>query len=242
MTYAGLTISDKPALLEAKARGAEWVARDQRGSRLWIFEKEPQKLVTLWACDPDHTAIHAMEIDSALLSFIQWSDAEPVNISLALAQIAEMESDQSFRAMLPIYIDRANEHIAEMESAEKPEAHAFFSGEQDVDLGDVFICAACGKRIYGTDHKFCSGCGRKITFDDDQQIAEKPMTWDERINQMTVEEKAESLVNGMLDEFWAKSIDDTFMSNPKSDEEYHALRKAMWIKFLASPYTEGEKV
>lgn len=164
-TYAGLTISDKPALLDAKARGAEWVARDQRGNRLWIFEKEPKKLVTLWACDPDYTAMHAMEIDSALLPFIKWSDAEPVNIDIALAQIAEMES----------------------------------------------------------------AAGNPVT---DIPVSEKPLTWNERINQMTLEEKA----------IWLYNMDVCRVSSI-SIEECNSFRHCVECmkSMLASPYTEGEK-
>lgn len=89
MTYAGLTTADKPALLDAKARGAEWVARDgkSRAYDLWFYSTKPVKTKNMWAGD----AVF-MEKKSARFAFIQWSDPEPVNIDLALAQIAEMES------------------------------------------------------------------------------------------------------------------------------------------------------
>ena len=90
MTYAGLTTADKGALLDAKARGAEWVARDENGA-MYGYVKKPVKL------NRNHHWVNTGGNDWWLLAndsllFIQWSDAEPVNISLALAQIAEMES------------------------------------------------------------------------------------------------------------------------------------------------------
>lgn len=89
MTYAGLTTADKGALLDAKARGANWIARDEnfvlgefiekpnKGDKYWIGQSYDEN----WGVDDDN-----------VLKFIKWSDAEPVNIDLALAQIAEMES------------------------------------------------------------------------------------------------------------------------------------------------------
>lgn len=90
MTYAGLTISDKPALMDAKALGAKWVARDKDTS-LFGYVNKPKKLTRsrIWKYCGEHDWVRL--IDSTL-PFIQWSDAEPVNIDLAIAQIAEMES------------------------------------------------------------------------------------------------------------------------------------------------------
>ena len=113
MTYAGLTISDKPALLDAKRNG----------------------------------------YDSAVINLIGYP--EEVNISIALAQIAEMES------------------------------------------------------------------------------AEKPLTWNERINQMTVEEKARYL----------SRVTITCPPNAATREtpcKPHGCEEC-WAEYLASPYPEGEK-
>lgn len=85
MTYAGLTISDKPALLDAKARGAEWVARDEDGT-LCGYERKPSKLIAVWGVNGEFCVL--TETD---LVFVSYLDTEPVNIDLALAQIAEME-------------------------------------------------------------------------------------------------------------------------------------------------------
>lgn len=148
-TYAGLTISDKPALEDAKARGAEWVAREgNEEGDLFAYRKKPEKDLELsfWNSVDERW----IGIENEMLQFIQWSDAEPVNIDLALTQIAEMES------------------------------------------------------------------------------AEKPMTWNERINQMTVEEKAKWF-DAHMD--WCPF--DICTENQNCEYCY--------AKFLNSPYTEGEK-
>ncbi|MEN6635995.1 MAG: hypothetical protein ABFC56_09100 [Clostridiaceae bacterium] len=96
MTYAGLTTADKPALLDAKARGAEWVARDE-DEELVGFRRKPKRYIDMestsdhWERTESENYFIAMPNDEPL-QFIQWSDPDPVNIDLALAQIAEMES------------------------------------------------------------------------------------------------------------------------------------------------------
>lgn len=117
MTYAGLTISDKPALLNAKQAG-------HKEYGVWLEEKNG------------------------------WKRMVTVNIDLALAQIEEMES------------------------------------------------------------------------------AEKPLTWNERINQMTLEEKA----------IWLYNMDVCRVSSI-SIEECNSFRHCVECmkSMLASPYTEGEK-
>jgi len=152
MTYAGLTTADKGALLDAKARGDNWAARDS-SERLMTYPSKPFKMlhgIDIWAFDNEEGE-HAHEIDYTLLTFIQWSDAEPVNIDLALAQIAEMES------------------------------------------------------------------------------AEKPMTWNERINQMTVEEKADVAV--IMSRRCSEAL------SKKSCPDLTCWQ--CFIEFLNSPYTEG---
>lgn len=90
--YAGLTIADKGALMDAKARGAEWVARDEYRNRLFRYVEKPERSRVfngIWRnADGDEKWKH---MDDENLLFIQWSDPEPVNIDLALAQIAEMD-------------------------------------------------------------------------------------------------------------------------------------------------------
>jgi len=96
--YNGLTTADKGALLDAKARGAEWVARD-KDDELAAFRLKPQKYVDMelnsdhWERTQFGNYFIVMPSDEPL-QFIQWSDPEPVNIDLALAQIAEMESKE----------------------------------------------------------------------------------------------------------------------------------------------------
>lgn len=98
MTYAGLTTADKGALLDAKARGAEWVARDL-STTLWGYDTKPHKCKFMgeyetWTIDDENFVLGAIDIDDDVLQFIQWSDAEPVNIDLALAQIAGAVSER----------------------------------------------------------------------------------------------------------------------------------------------------
>ena len=94
--YAGLTTADKGALLDAKARGAEWVARDE-DEELVGFRRKPKRYIDMestsdhWERTESENYFIAMPNDEPL-QFIQWSDPDPVNIGLALAQIAEMES------------------------------------------------------------------------------------------------------------------------------------------------------
>lgn len=87
MTYPLLTIDDEPALLDAKARGAEWVARD-KNAMLCGYATKPEKRDEAgeWYSD-DGFALASYK----WLRFVKWKNPEPVNIDLALAQIAEME-------------------------------------------------------------------------------------------------------------------------------------------------------
>lgn len=87
--YAGLTPADKGALLDAKANGAEWIAKDENGM-ICGYAAKPSKYNKMgeWYTDD------GFELITKLLKFVKRSDTEPVNIDLALAQIAEMESKQ----------------------------------------------------------------------------------------------------------------------------------------------------
>ena len=96
--YAGLTTADKGALLDAKARGAEWIARED-SSALWGYATKPVNIdlergFFTWSVNGLSLMLGAIPLDDCKLDFIKWNDAEPVNIDLALAQIAEMESKQ----------------------------------------------------------------------------------------------------------------------------------------------------
>ena len=118
MTYAGLTISDKPALMEAQKNGHTYIYLNHDGFR------------TVY------------------------------NVNLALAQIAEMES------------------------------------------------------------------------------AEKPLTWNERINQMTVEEKANWLLTD-FPKFHKKAYDHAWKN--RKTGRFGAYYRDRMAELLNSPYTEGEK-
>ena len=150
MTYPLLTTADKGALLDAQKYG-KWIAKDASGT-LYAYRNKPVKKLLMgeWY-DMTWVALNWIYI-----SFIHWEDAEPVNIDLALAQIAEMETAQT--PTLP------------------------------------------------------------------------PMTWNERINQTTVEEKVEFL---MSFENCANSVNPSFKCYASNDCD-ECLKK-----FLNSPYTEG---
>ena len=85
--YAGLTIADKDALDAAKARGAEWVARDDDDGVVWSYADRPHRL------DGDKVWDGDAPIQAGVN--IACKADEPVNIDLALAQIAEMERETS---------------------------------------------------------------------------------------------------------------------------------------------------
>ena len=153
--YAGLTISDKPALLDAKVRGVEWVARDLDFEKsINGFSEKPKRIDWTWTCSKGFFDKRKnIKLCDGDMKFVHWFDAEPVNIDLALAQIAEMES------------------------------------------------------------------------------AEKPMTWNERINQMTVEEKAEWIKEYLFD----AACEGVCMYNGCNGACTENI-----IAFFNSPYTEGE--
>ena len=142
MTYAGLTISDKPALLDAKARGFKTVK-------------------------PFHQSANEWDVD------------------IALAQIAEMESKQT-------------EHYNRV-------------GYTGVGIS---------------------------------QTTSTPLTWNERINQMTAEEKAEyALTFDMCAAELRKPYgfcDDKYLykTGMQHNGRFHDCRQC-WIDKLNSPYTEG---
>ena len=99
MTYAGLTTADKLALLDAKKNGALWIARDEDGA-ICGHQEKPEKSYSNgfygnhWKTSYPFLKVVGFELDQYCdLRFVQWIDSEPVNIDLALAQIAEMESE-----------------------------------------------------------------------------------------------------------------------------------------------------
>jgi len=173
MTYAGLTISDKPALLDAKARGAEWVANDADGSTYW-YTDEPVRLVGHIGKWDNPTGEYGRVKHDLKIGY-----EHAVNIDLALAQIAEMESEEEF-----------NKQYREM-------------------LNNASI--PTGINIYDV-------------------MERKPMTWNERINQMTVEEKAK----------WLYDLDVCRVSSISIDEcnSYRHCTECM-RNMLNSPYMEG---
>ena len=126
MTYAGLTISDKPALLDAKARGAEWVARDTNMD-LYGYAVEPIK-DSVYGWTTPFTG-NVITINSELLKFVDPN--ENVNIDLALAQIAEMESELTANSTPMTWNDRINQMTVE----EKGEFFAMFNCPTSLQSG-----------------------------------------------------------------------------------------------------------
>ena len=85
--YNGLTTADKGALLDAKARGAEWVARDTNND-LYGYAVEPIDDIDYGWTTP--FIGNVITINAESMKFVALH--EKINIDLALAQIAEMES------------------------------------------------------------------------------------------------------------------------------------------------------
>lgn len=107
--YAGLTPADKTALLDAKANGMVWIARDWNDSLYGYIDKPQRNGDSRWFTDG---AFYSGISDSSL-SFVQWNNDAPVNIDLAIAQIAEMESDLTANSMPMTWNERINQMTAE---------------------------------------------------------------------------------------------------------------------------------
>ena len=94
--YAGLTTADKGALLDAKARGAEWVAREYKG------------MVCGFSCEPTINSygqwMGSGKFMIGYMSVLKFVEPlyNPVNIDIALAQIAEMKSKTEMNEKCPI--------------------------------------------------------------------------------------------------------------------------------------------
>lgn len=121
--YAGLTTADKGTLLDVKARGAEWVIAQWGGKAFGYKEKPKREEITDECCYGSYFEWSAqdgdyeIELGSMPYPLVSYQNTEPVNIDIALAQIAEMESNE--KALLS---EKASEKgCAEMESAEKQE-------------------------------------------------------------------------------------------------------------------------
>lgn len=108
--YNGLTTADKPALMDAKARGAEWVARDENQA-VNGWKEKPSKQCYAWRDGEVYFYIGCGDT----LRFIRWSDTEPVNIDLAFAQIAEMENKQNAKEHEQSAQEILDEYFAEQD-------------------------------------------------------------------------------------------------------------------------------
>lgn len=106
--YAGLTIDDEAALLEAKKNHAQWIAKDS-DERTFSYLYKPRKGSSKWDDSAAVTFIGHRDPQ-----FVSWSDPEPVNIDAALAQIAEMKAAQT-----PVLPPTWNDAINAMSAEEK---------------------------------------------------------------------------------------------------------------------------
>lgn len=173
--YNGLTAADKMVMLKAMKFGAKWLARDWTG-QLYGYSVKPRKddEFKKWTSSGGYMFL----VKDKYIRLADWSDTEPVNIDLALAQIAKMDSKE-------------NKLLSE-KASEKP-------------------------------------C----------------MTWNERINQMTVEEKADVALNLNLCAGELRKPYDLcdekylYASGMQHNGRFHDCRQC-WIDKLNSPYTEGE--
>ena len=173
MTYAGLTISDKPALLDAKARGAEWVARDSedQANELMAYYCKPKKHSELgaWLVDQDDILRSSIFLFVNDMLFVQWSDAEPVNIDLAIAQITEMEKNQAIKAVEgAVSAEQVCDNINDIPAAD---VEPVVRGEWTMLTADLtdwsretyvhwLKCSLCGKAVpLRSKSKFCPHCG-----------------------------------------------------------------------------------
>ena len=219
MTYAGLTTADKGALLDAKARGAEWVAREKNGA-LWGYKSKPRKMAVhetryeTWSSDGSVLG-GIVDVEDGNLRFIQWNDAEPVNIDLALAQIAKMEMDRK------TIDDAATDDIvlAEVYSLrEKLKIAADIIHKLDPNYDVTEFLHQVGSADY-----------------DQREEDLAPLTWNERINQMTVEEKAAWSMNG-----WTQMHNDAANYAWEEPDAFIDRYEERMVELLNSPYAEGE--
>ena len=131
-----------------------------------------------------------------------------------------------------VAIDLALAQIAEMESAEKPiHSERYYEILEEIKgwkpwQKEAFNQLATSEHATQID------------------ITEKPLTWNERINQMTVEEKADVALNLNLCAGELRKPYDLcdekylYASGMQHNGRFHDCRQC-WIDFLNSPYTEG---
>ena len=136
--YAGLTTADKGALLDAKARGAEWVARDTNND-LYGYAVEPIDDIDYGWTTP--FIGNVITINAESMKFVALH--EKINIDLALAQIAEIESELTANSTPMTW----NERINQMTVEEKGEFFAMFncpiSLQSEYDCSKHANCIEC---------------------------------------------------------------------------------------------------
>jgi hypothetical protein len=130
--YNGLTIADKDALLDAKAKGANYIARD-KDNDVRAFIEKPVKTETYWM-GKSFNENWWIE-DNSVLKFIQWSDTEPVHIDIAIAQVAEMEREQKPRTNQDALIEKWRDvnELAQLLIIESPLGRGYYHREHTHD-------------------------------------------------------------------------------------------------------------
>ena len=108
-----------------------------------------------------------------------------------------------------------------------------------------YTCTYCGDHI-AVGWAFCPECGTATGQGAAELDREKnPLTWNERINQMTVEDKADYALTFDMCAAELQNphdfCDDKYLykTGMQHNGRYHDCRQC-WIDKLNSPYTEGE--
>ena len=85
-----ITALEKEILKHAKAKGFNYIARDE-DKNVCLYEKKPFKTVEYGYWDDPTDAIIDLFILSDLFSFVKWEDEEPISINYVLKNCVVLE-------------------------------------------------------------------------------------------------------------------------------------------------------
>lgn len=91
-TEVEITLLEKAILESVYAHGFEWIARDEFGNELDVFEHKPHKSSSYWYAD--HGDIRELHIFKDDFQFIKWEDKEPVHIPTLLENAKIIEEGE----------------------------------------------------------------------------------------------------------------------------------------------------